>query len=359
MEASRAAPRALASSTAPIRPGPGWSRSCGTPARCSAAVSIRPGRFVFAGAQDNTIQRWHLAGGQKTALRGHRSWVRALAFHGAEKQLLSGGYARPGAALAARTPTRRRPSDPLTPTRLGAGPGGQPRRPTLRHLRQRPARQALVHHRRHSWSATFAGHESHVYNVAFHPAGTHLASADLHGHVKDWDLTHRHGGARRWMRRCCTTTTRRSGPTIGGVRSMAFSADGTLLACAGITDVTNAFAGIGKPVVVLFDWQTGKRRQLLRPQARLPGHRLGRRLPSGRLHRRRRRRQRRRPVVLEAEQAAIVPHLELPNNARDLHLHPDGHRLAVPFFDGAVRASTRCSHIGMPSRYDTACRLLQ
>ncbi len=29
--------------------------------------------------------------------------------------------------------------------------------------------------------------------------------------------------------------------------------------------------------------------------------------------------------------------LALPNNARDLDLHADGRRLAVPFFDGAVR----------------------
>ena len=29
--------------------------------------------------------------------------------------------------------------------------------------------------------------------------------------------------------------------------------------------------------------------------------------------------------------------LSLPNNARDLHFHPDGRRLAVAFFDGAVR----------------------
>ena len=40
---------------------------------------------------------------------------------------------------------------------------------------------------------------------------------------------------------------------IGGVRSMAFSPDGSLLACAGITDVSNAFAGVGNPLIVLFD----------------------------------------------------------------------------------------------------------
>src|SRR5438132_10747691 len=51
------------------------------------------GRFVFAGAQDNTIQRFELAGGQRVALEGHRSWVRALAFHGRARKLISGDYA--------------------------------------------------------------------------------------------------------------------------------------------------------------------------------------------------------------------------------------------------------------------------
>jgi WD40 repeat protein len=37
------------------------------------------------------------------------------------------------------------------------------------------------------------------------------------------------------------------------------------------------------------------------------------------------------------EQAQAFVTLKLPNNARDLDLHPDGKRLAVPFFDGAVR----------------------
>ena len=46
------------------------------------------GRFVFAGAQDNSIQRWDLATGKKTALVGHKSWVRALAFAAAERAIL-------------------------------------------------------------------------------------------------------------------------------------------------------------------------------------------------------------------------------------------------------------------------------
>jgi WD40 repeat protein len=123
----------------------------------------------------------------------------------------------------------------------------------------------------------------------------------------------------------------------GGVRSMAFTPDGKLLACAGITDVSNAFAGIGKPLVVLFDTATGQRKQLLRPKADFQGTCWG--------------------VVCHPEgflagagggnggalwfwkpDAPQAFHtLALPNNARDLDLHPDGQRLAVPFFDGAVR----------------------
>ena len=37
------------------------------------------------------------------------------------------------------------------------------------------------------------------------------------------------------------------------------------------------------------------------------------------------------------DQATSFHTVTLPNNARELHLHPDGRRLAVPFFDGNVR----------------------
>src|SRR5687767_8761389 len=48
------------------------------------------GRFVFASSQDNSIQRWELANQRKTALTGHASWVRSLAFAG--NKLLSGDF---------------------------------------------------------------------------------------------------------------------------------------------------------------------------------------------------------------------------------------------------------------------------
>jgi prepilin-type processing-associated H-X9-DG protein len=110
-----------------------------------------------------------------------------------------------------------------------------------------------------------------------------------------------------------------------------------LLACAGITNVSNAFAGVGNPLVVLFDWKTGKPKQLLRPKVNFQGTAWGTIVhPSGFIA----------GVgggnggVLwfwKPDNAQDFFSLKLPNNARDLDLHPDGRRLAVAFADGSVR----------------------
>jgi WD40 repeat protein len=103
--------------------------------------------------------------------------------------------------------------------------------------------------------AVLSGHESHVYEVAWRPDGTALVSCDLKGVIKEWDP------AAGTLRRDIVTaealwkydTTFRA--DIGGARSIAFNSDGSQLAIGGITKVTNAFAGIGKPVIVVVDWE--------------------------------------------------------------------------------------------------------
>ena len=127
------------------------------------------------------------------------------------------------------------------------------------------------------------------------------------------------------------------GTDIGGARGMAFSHDSKLLACAGITEVSNAFAGVGKPLVIVFDMATGKQKYALKPKEAFQGTAWG--------------------VALHPQGYAIatgggnggtlwfwsldkgenVFSLKLPDNARDLDLHADGQRLAIPFAGGGVR----------------------
>ena len=103
--------------------------------------------------------------------------------------------------------------------------------------------------------ADLSGHASHVYEVAWRPDGEALVSCDLKGVIKEWDPV---AGV---LRRDVVTaealwkydTTFRA--DIGGARSIDFRDDGSQLAVGGITKVSNAFAGIGQPVIVVVDWE--------------------------------------------------------------------------------------------------------
>jgi WD40 repeat protein len=293
------------------------------------------GRLVFAGAQDNNLVRWHLDTGKKTLLAGHKSWVRALAFAAKDKLLFSGDYA--GRILAW-------PAEAEAPTALRTI---EAHRGWVRALAVSPDGKTLTSCGNDQlvklWSipegkplAELAGHTCHVYNTAFHPDGKHLASADLKGVVKVWDLA-RGVAVREMDARALHKYDTSFLADIGGVRSMAFDAKGALLACAGITNVSNAFAGIGNPLVVLFDWAAGKPRQLLRPKTPLQGTAWGVAMhpqgfiagvgggAGGALW------------IWKPDNALAFFTLGLPANGRDLDLHPDGRRLAVACADGAVR----------------------
>ncbi len=318
-----------------------------TPARTRVAQELRhtspliacrfdpSGRFVFAAAQDNTIQRFELAGGAKVALTGHRSWVRGLAFHTASHKLLSTDYAGKIKVwdAEAATPTVERTIDAhdgwvraivMSPDQRQFATCGNDNLIKLWNF----ADFSLVRE--------FEGHTTHVYNVAFHPTERMIVSGDLRGNIKQWDLQ-----TGRETRAMDASVIFRYDPTFradhGGVRSMAFNADGSLLACAGITNVTNAFAGIGNPAIVLFNWQTGQRTQVLRVNPPFQGTAWG--------------------VVFHPQGYVIgagggsgggiwfwrpteqnsIQNIAVPNNVRDLAMHPDTRRLAVPCYDSVLR----------------------
>ena len=296
------------------------------------------GRFVLGACQDNTVQRWELANGQKTSLIGHTSWVRALAGQPGGELLITADYR--GQMFWWRTAAE-------TPTPLRAV---EAHRGWVRAVAVSPDGRLLATGGNDNlvklWSAhdgkplrAFAGHANHVYNVAFHPDGRSLVSGDLKGVLKQWDLTT--GKAVRDLD---------AGPLykydetflvdFGGPRSLEFSPDGALLACAGITNQTNALAGVGTPGVVLFDAKSGQRKQVLvpkddfsgtawravfHPDGFLVGAGSGRVKGNGALW------------FWKPDEAAAFASLKLPTNARDMDLHPDGRRLAVAFYDDSVR----------------------
>ena len=294
------------------------------------------GRYLVAASQDNVVSRWDLKSGQRTALTGHISWVRGLAFAPQLGMLFTGGYDGRLMAWLIDSP------EPWPVRELQAHTGW------IRALAISPDGKLLAScgndQRICVWSTVdgrllweLKGHASHVYNVAFHPRQRELTSADLMGGVKRWDLQ-----SGKLIGNLDGSVLHKYDPSfradIGGARCMAYSPDGQYLACGGITEVSNAFAGVGKPAIALFDLASGKQKRLFVPKAPFQGTMWGVAFhPEGNLI-----------VGLASgsgaslffwtlDQANDFHTLALPVIARDLDLNPDGHRLALACYDGSTR----------------------
>ncbi len=295
------------------------------------------GRFVFAAAQDNTVQRWDLVQDQHTSLVGHDSWLRSIAFSPDGKQLYTAGY--DGQLLLWETAA----SEPKPLKTVAAHDGW------VRCLSVSPDGNSLVTAGNDKlvklWTKEgelireFSGHELEVYSTMYHPQGDMLLSGDLLGVVHQWELAtgklvrtldakelHTYNGGQR--------------AHYGGVRSMSLSSDGQHLACGGLHKATNPFGAVQEPLVVVFDWESGEKLRSLEANEvpkgivwRVVYH------PSG-------------PLIgasgggsgdfilfWQGEETKETHKFKLPNTALDLDLHPNATELATVHYDRHIRIS--------------------
>lgn len=302
------------------------------------------GKYLFATTQDSSIHRVNVLDASNTKLSGHQGWVRSLAFSTKHHLLASADYH--GIIHlwkwqeAAPKPIKTIEAHDGWIRALSISPDGQTLSSCGNDLKIKlwslPEGKLLK---------TLQGHDYHVYNVAFHPREHRLVSADLKGKVIDWNwpettivreldakVLHKYDGG--FM------------ADIGGVRSIAFNTNGTLLACGGITNVSNAFAGVGNPQVVLFDWATGKAKQQLKPAAAFQGTAWGVAFhPDG--------------FIVGAgggnggqiwywkpDQPASFHTVTHGASFRDLTLHPQGSQLGVACADGVLRTFSLLTMVG-------------
>jgi WD40 repeat protein len=216
------------------------------------------GRYVFAGTEDYSVQRFARKDGTATPLVGHESWCRAIAFTPDGATTVTGGY--DGRLLWWRTDAER-----PEPLRAVAAHDGWIRAVAISRdgrLVATCGNDRLVK----LWNTadgrivrTLAGHESHVYNLAFHPDGKALVSTDLHGVFKHWNL--RNDQAERTFQiDGIYKYDKEFRSHHGGARSLAFNGDGSLLGAGGTTNLTNALGGVLEGAMYSIDWDAGKLR---------------------------------------------------------------------------------------------------
>ena len=303
-----------------------------------ACAFDRTGQFVCAGGRERSVHCWEIATGKKTALDAHETWVCALVSW--KDSLCTADYS--GRVICWSLAN----GPPEIKWTIEAHQG------TVRSVAVSPDESLVATGGRDGkvrlWSADsgqpvaeLSGHEDQVYGVVFHPDGRHLASADRHSQtptVRIWELE---GQREKASLDASDLSAYRRGENVewGGVRDVAFSPDGSTLACCG----RHKYAG--QATVLLFDNHTGKQTEKLVSTFKAIFHRVtfhspgfliaaGGDIKSGELWFWNPTEQKLMPGKPVAADNEPLAKIQLSGPANFFDLHPDGRQIAVAHSTG-------------------------
>jgi WD40 repeat protein len=221
------------------------------------------GKLLAAGGYDGTVRRWDLeqaALPELSPMSGHGGWVSDIVFAPAGGRLYAvdswGGLrCRSYADKDAKPIWEHKQAHEGWARAVAVSADGK----TLATAgRDRTVR--LWNADDGKKLAELTGHNEDVFCVAFHPDGKSLVSGDQKGGLRHWDVASARP-ARELDAKVLYKVDRLQ--DTGGVKCLAFSADGKLLAAGGAAP-KNGGNVQGTPTVLLYDWAAGKVKHTIR-----------------------------------------------------------------------------------------------
>ena len=219
---------------------------------------------LFAGSSDGCVYNFDLAEEKPdpVAMEGHTGYVTGVAVAG--KQVISGAY--DGQLIwwdvESRQKVRSLKAHDRWIRNVVATRDGKLIASTADDMVCRvwdAATGKLKHELRGHATLTPSHFSSMLYACAFSADGTLLATGDKIGHVVVWDVATGKPQATLEVPEVYTWDPKARIHSIGGIRSLAFSPDGTQLAVGGMGKVGNIDHLEGKPHVEVFDWRKQER----------------------------------------------------------------------------------------------------